>query len=150
MKRLLTIIFLIALFSPLAIFAKEKNIGLGIILGEPTGVSLKKWTGSSTAIDGAAAWSFTGGGSFHLHIDYLVHNSSLFEVKRGRLLLYYGLGGRLKTEADVRVGFRIPVGLNYEIEDTPLDVFFEIAPMLDLAPNTKFWFTAGVGIRYFF
>ncbi len=150
MKKLLTIIFLVALFLPLAVFAKEKSFGLGIILGEPTGVSLKKWTGSSTAIDGAAAWSFTGGGSLHIHVDYLIHNSSLFDVKKGKLLFYYGPGGRLKTEAEVRVGFRIPVGLSYEIEDTPLDVFLEIAPTLDLVPNTQFWITGGVGIRYFF
>jgi hypothetical protein len=38
--------------------AQDSGFGLGIIIGEPTGISAKQWTGSRTAIDGAVAWSF--------------------------------------------------------------------------------------------
>jgi len=36
----------------------SKNLGLGIILGSPTGISAKKIINKSNAIDGAISWSF--------------------------------------------------------------------------------------------
>lgn len=150
MKRLAVVLTLFILFLSAAASAKERSFGLGIIVGEPTvGISFKKWMTSTTAIDAAAAWSFTND-SFHLHADYLWHNSSLFKVERGKLLLYYGLGGRISTEAELRVGARVPVGLSYSIENFPLDIFVEIGPIVDLTPATEFRLTGGLGIRYFF
>jgi len=149
MKKSIVILMLAVLFLSGMAFTEERSFGLGIILGEPTGLSLKKWIGKTTAIDAAVAWSFKQD-SFHVHADYLLHNFSLFEVKKGKLLLYYGLGGSLSTEAEVRVGVRIPVGLSYSIEDTHLETFFEIAPLLDLTPGTEFSLMGGIGIRYFF
>ena len=42
---------------------------LGVILGEPTGLSAKYWMSQETALDFGAAWSFKGDGQFHLHVD---------------------------------------------------------------------------------
>ena len=53
-------------------------------------------------------------------------------------------------EHDSRIGIRIPVGLAYLVESEPLDVFVEIVPLLDLAPDTEFDLNASVGARYFF
>lgn len=130
--------------------AQESGFGLGVILGEPTGISGKLWTGTGKAIDGAVAWSFRDKSSLHLHADYLFHNFNLFKVKKGKLLLYYGIGGRIKFEDDSKVGVRVPVGINYLIAKAPLDVFFEIVPLLELAPDTEFGFNAAIGVRYFF
>ena len=149
MKRLVLILALFVLFLPCVASTKESGFGLGVIIGEPTGLSLKKWITTTAAIDGAAAWSFVDG-SFHVHGDYLLHNSSLFKVEKGKLLFYFGLGGRISTEAELRVGVRIPVGLSYAFENSPLDIFFEIGPVLDLIPATDIRLTGGLGIRYFF
>lgn len=130
--------------------AQEKNIGLGIIAGEPTGISGKLWTENHTAFDAAMAWSFGKEGKLHLHGDYLFYNFNLFNVESGQLPLYYGIGGKLKLGGDNTVGIRIPVGLNYIFANAPLDVFFEIVPVLDLIPGTEFDLNGGVGIRYFF
>lgn len=137
-------------FFPGAIVAQDKGFGLGIILGEPTGLSLKNWVGSKTALDFAVAWSFVNSDSLHLHADYLIHNFGLFKVKKGTLILYYGIGGRVKTEKKSRVGVRIPIGINYILEKAPLDIFLELAPLFDLIPNTDFGITGGIGIRYYF
>jgi len=150
MKRTIVILMLITMFFPCTALAQDADFGLGIILGEPTGISFKKWTGSQTAIDGAVAWSFSNKDSLHLHADYLVHNFNLIKVERGRLPLYYGLGIRLKLEEKSRFGFRIPVGISYIFEKASLDIFFELVPMLDLAPDTVFKIAGGIGIRYFF
>ncbi len=123
--------------------------GIGVILGEPTGLSLKFWSSRTTAIDAAAAWSFKGEGKFHLHMDYLFHNYRVFKVKRGKLPLYFGIGGRVKFEEETRVGVRIPVGVCYLFRKQPLDIFFEIVPVLDITPETDFDINASVGIRFF-
>lgn len=150
MKRSILFLMLIAMFFPFTALAQDDDFGLGIILGEPTGISFKKWTGSQTAIDGAVAWSFSNEDSLHLHADYLIHNFNLIKVERGMLPVYYGLGLRLKVEDRSIFGFRIPVGVNYIFDKASLDVFFELVPMLDLAPDTDFRIAGGIGIRYYF
>jgi len=142
---LLTVVLLYS-----AAVAQEKNFGLGIIAGEPTGLSGKLWTEKRTALDAAVAWSFGKGSKLYLHGDYLFYNFNLFNVESGQLPLYYGIGGKLKLGGDNTVGIRIPVGLNYIFANAPLDVFFEIVPVLDLIPGTEFDLNGGVGIRYFF
>jgi hypothetical protein len=135
---------------PSIIFAQNQGTGLGIILGEPTGLCFKNWIGNRTAIDFAVAWSFGKNDSLHLHADYLFHSFNLFKVKKGQLPFYYGIGGRIKAKSESRIGIRIPVGICYIFEKTPLDIFLEIGPVFDLVPNTDFWFTSVVGMRYYF
>lgn len=126
---------------------RYSNTEIGFILGEPTGISLKSWQSDDTAFDAGIAWSFGGSGSVHLHVDYLRHN--WLEAEAGSLALYYGLGGRVKLADDPRLGARIPVGLQYIIPDTRLSVFFEVAPLLDLVPETSFDVNGGLGVRIF-
>lgn len=127
------------------------GIGVGIMIGEPTGVSLKQWMTEQTALDAAAAWSFENEGAFHAHMDYLVHRPGLAEADAGRVLLYAGIGGRVKAEADdSRIGVRIPLGVDYVFAGPPLDVFFEVVPVLDVAPETDFRVNGGIGVRYYF
>lgn len=131
-------------------FGGDGNIGLGLIFGEPSGISFKLWTGNTTAIDGAAAWSFVGGGFFQVHSDLLFHNFNLFEVEKGKMALYYGFGGRVKMADQTQVSLRVPVGISYEFEDTSIELFLEVVPMLDLAPSTEAGIAGGIGFRYFF
>jgi hypothetical protein len=130
--------------------AQSKGIGLGLIVGEPTGVSFKYWTGSTTAFDAALAWSFIDEGAFHIHGDYIFHNMRLISVPEGTLPFYYGIGARLKTSHDSRLGVRVPLGLAYLFQNAPVDIFLEIVPILDLTPKTDFSLNAAIGARYFF
>ena len=146
----LTVLLALAFFIAASVAEAQNrysNTELGIILGEPTGVSLKLWQSDNTAFDAGFAWSFGGNGALHIHADYLRH--SWLDVNNGNLALYYGLGGRLLLRDDPKVGARIPVGLQYMIPDTRLSVFFEVAPLLDLAPKTSFEVNGGLGIRIF-
>lgn len=120
---------------------------LGVILGEPTGVSLQVWQTADTAIDAALAWSFGRNDKIHVHADYLLHDP--LEVDRGWLTFYYGIGGRAILADEARVGVRIPVGLQYIIPDSRVSLFFEVAPIFDLAPATDFDVNGGIGVRYF-
>jgi hypothetical protein len=127
------------------------SLGVGIVLGEPTGISFKQWVTYRTAFDAAAAWSFGEESAFHVHMDYLIHHRGRSDRDIGHLLFYFGIGGRLKAEEEEgRLGARVPLGVAYEFDESPLDVFFEVAPVLDLAPETEFRVNGGFGVRYFF
>jgi len=144
------IIVLLSVFFLSNINAQSKGIGLGLIIGEPTGISFKYWTGSTTAFDAALAWSFIDEGAFHIHGDYIFHNMRLISVPEGTLPFYYGIGARIKTANDTKLGVRVPLGLAYLFSNAPVDIFLEVVPILDLTPKTDFSINAAIGARYFF
>ena len=129
-----------------------RSLGLGIMVGDPSGLNLKSWTGRRTAFDVGLAWSFVGNSSLQIHADLLFHEFGQFRPRRGRLGLYYGLGGRVKTTKDEEtiLSVRIPLGLTYIFERAPLDLFFELVPLLDLTPETRGDVQGAIGIRYYF
>ena len=46
---------------------------------------------------------------------------------------------------------RLPVGLSYMPDDNlPMDIFVEIGPAIDIAPDVQGEITGGVGVRYWF
>ncbi len=130
--------------------AQDRGAGLGLILGEPTGVSLKVWTGRRTAIDAAAAWSLDKSGSFHIHADYLIHDFNLLKTRTGRLPVYYGIGGRIRLEDKTRVGVRFPIGMSYIFDRAPFDIFIELGPVFDVIPRTEVTLAGFLGFRFYF
>ena len=130
--------------------AQNSGLGLGVLIGEPTGISAKLWLKGPSAVDAAAAWSTRGDNSLHLHVDYLHHFFGLFPVPQGKLPLYVGGGGRVRFADNSKFGVRVPVGLAYLFPTIPVDIFLEIAPIVDLAPDTGFDINGGIGARYYF
>ncbi len=122
--------------------------GVGIMLGEPSGISLKSWNNSTTAIDLGLAWSLSGKDAIHVHADYLWHK--WLNVDKGELTFYYGIGGRAVFTDDPYAGVRIPFGLNYLVEDSPIGIFFELAPILDFLPDTNGDANGSLGVRFYF
>lgn len=147
-SQILAIAALVMMAAPA--LAQSGKTGLGIIVGEPTGIAAKYWLGSTSAVDGALAWSFVDDASLYMHADYLYHHFNLIEVESGQFPLYYGIGGRIKFQDDPRVGVQVPMGISYILEDAPLDIFLEIRPVLDLIPATTFTVSGGIGVRYYF
>ena len=151
MKKLFYLLSALVIFSQFIVNAQDKGFGLGIILGEPTGVSAKLWTSSENAFDFAAAWSFQGDGHLLLQADYVWHIFRLIPVESGKLPFYVGVGGRVVfAEDDAVIGVRVPLGLDYMFSNAPVDIFVELVPILDLAPSTDFDFNGGIGARYWF
>jgi hypothetical protein len=54
------------------------------------------------------------------------------------------------AESDNRLGVRFPLGLDYLFARSHMEMFFEVAPLLDLAPDTEFTVNGGFGFRYYF
>jgi len=136
------------------------GFGIGVIIGEPTGVSAKKWTDREHAFDAAAAWSFSEDDAVRLHADYLVHNFGVIrtDASTGRLPFYYGIGGRILIfdndrrgdDHDTRLGVRFPLGFSFLFTRAPFDIFAEIVPVLDIVPDSDFGLDAAIGARFYF
>ena len=122
---------------------------VGVILGEPTGLSAKLWIDERAALDIAVAWSFTNTGLVYVHLDYQQHFPS-FDVESGRLPWFVGIGAKVYIGADVTIGGRVPIGLVYEFAEVPLELFLEVAPGMRFFPATQFDVGAGIGLRYRF
>ena len=141
-----------------AMAAAPHNFGVGVILGEPTGISVKKWLNDSNAIDGAVAWSLSDNEFFQIHGDYLFHAYNVFKTNgiQGRLPLYYGVGGRVgfndqhDGSRHTRVGIRFPIGITYLRNNAPFDLFVELVPVLDVAPSTSVRLSLSIGGRFYF
>lgn len=126
------------------------NFGIGLMIGEPTGLSIKSWNGENTGFNIGAAWSLSGRNeAIHLHADFLFH-SWFSDINRGKLAFYYGFGGRVIFADDPTIGVRIPLGLNYVFENIPFDIFVEAVPIFEFTPDTEFAGNGAFGIRYYF
>lgn len=145
-----------------AAWAEPNGFGVGVMVGEPTGVTAKKWLDATRAIDGAAAWSLSGEDAFSFHADYLWHRFGVVTNPSPEIAIHYGIGARVQfredddngnghgEDDDDTAGVRIPVGLTYLMKENPLEVFMELAPVIDLVPDTDADFEAAIGIRFYF
>lgn len=153
MYKYFTLTVLVLLFSSKLVAAETKTFGLGVIVGEPTGVSAKYWMNERNALDAAVAWSFEGSNSLHIHADYLFHNYDIInQPATATVPVYYGLGARVKSRSNRsdKVGVRIPVGVSYIFDQHPFDLFAEIVPIVDVSSSSGFSLNAAIGARYYF
>lgn len=133
--------------------AQEKNVGLGFIIGEPTGIDVKINLTKIHALEFALAWSLSDENDLHIQGDYLWHKYDVIKLNNSdEMPLFFGIGGRiiLREDVDDVVGVRFPVGLDYIFANYPFDIFVEIVPILDLAPDTDFDLEGALGARFWF
>lgn len=132
---------------------KHGDFGLGVMLGDPTGLNAKLWLGQDFAVDFGVGFSFLGGEHLHIQADFLWH----FDIDRfssGALDLYLGVGPKLGIFTGggdgVRVGVRAPLGIAFELAKAPFDFFLEVAAGLWLIDDVDFDLDAAIGFRYWF
>lgn len=154
MKNLLLLLLLILI--PITMSqaqSSDRNFGAGVIIGEPTGLSLAYWTSGNRSFAAGTAWSFNnkhGSESIQIHLDYLFHNFDIVNVSSGSLPLYIGFGARIRFGHNDKAGIRIPFGAAYHFENHPVEIFLEIVPIIDLIPNSGVSGNSGLGFRYYF
>lgn len=131
---------------------EQTRFGAGVVIGEPTGPTVKYWLNDVLALDGTVGWSLRDDDNVYLNADLLWHKLDLIPVTNGSTAAYIGVGPSIefRREEDNRFGVRVPLGLTYRPNNRPLDVFVEFAPILDAAPNVHGDFNAGIGLRYWF
>lgn len=133
--------------------AQDKGYGIGMILGEPSGLSGKYWLNNINALDFGLGFSFTSfnNSRIQMHCDYLWNNYNLIKSTE-KLIIYYGPGLKVLTGGnnDAKFGLRGVIGIAWYVDTTPIDVFFEVAPVVYLIPGTILKFDGGIGARYYF
>jgi hypothetical protein len=149
----------------------SEGFGIGVILGSPSGLSLKIPASPANSINVIAGWDLDDNdgrwendeccSSFYIGGDYIFYNYNLIRVNQGRMPLYYGPGlnasfwngpnGPNDDDNDnFRIGLRIALGLEYQFATAPFDIFVEIAPGVTVVPATYAYVSAGIGTRFFF
>ena len=135
--------------------AQNPELGAGLILGAPTGLSVKYWMPKNQALDAGLGFPFDSDVQFSFHTDYLWQIPTGANVP-GELPFYMGLGLRLRAvdrpdeTQKIDFGFRIPVGLEFSPRNVPLNFFAELAPVVVFIPKGKLDLDGGVGVRYRF
>lgn len=129
--------------------------GIGLAVGAPTGLSFKSWLEGRSAVQLGTAWDFGGPrDKLTLTADFLgfPERAPGIEGAPETLRTYVGIGARIRTQdgRDDRAGVRVPLGLTYAAPRSPLEVFGELAPTLDVAPGTDLDIDLGLGVRIFF
>ena len=145
---------------------EKGSLGVGIVLGEPTGVAAKLYLQDDQAVQGALGLSFVAGG-FQAHADYVFHPWILEERDAFTIPAYIGPGLKLMQHTagrdadgddDFRIGARVVVGMLFDFKEIPLDVFVEIAGVAEYRigsddPDVEGFGLAlngGLGARYYF
>lgn len=157
MKHVLLLAVMCVIFfsgTALAAPADHGNIGVGVILGLPTGLSGKFWFSDRSAIDAAVGWNFEDRW-FAAQSGYLFH-FPIEGVSSGFLAAHLGAGGLVEAvpQSDERpidklyVSGRVPIGLEYIYD--PISFFVELDPLLVFYPGIGFGFGGGIGFRFYF
>lgn len=130
--------------------------GLGLILGDPTGLSANYRFAGDRSVDGALAWNFGRWPGFEIRSDYLWHRKNVFHGGKFGFDLHYGIGGRLISIDDRRetdrtyFGPRLAVGLGTNFNRSALEVFTELALVMNIIPGTSADLDFGLGARIYF
>lgn len=136
----------------------QDTFGLGLVLGDPTGVTAKYWFSEGRAVDGAIGWSRS---HVHVHVNHVWHRFGIFEIDGRPIDLYYGIGGRLQdwdretgpnrsNSSAFFFGARAPIGLRHQFRNPSIETFAEVALGVDLIPRSGVDLDFGLGARYFF
>lgn len=146
MKKIILVLCLLLSQSTWA----ANDLGVGFIVGDPVGVSVKKWLGNDKAIDGAAGWSFGKDPHLILQSTYLWNlENALYFNDTHPLDMYFGVGGRLDFDSEIEIAGRAPLGLSYYFNDRNAEAFAEFAILFNLVPKTDFGAQAGIGLRIY-
>lgn len=146
MTRLL---FAVLLVLPVAAFSREpRSLGVGPILGDPTGATAKYFIEPGYAVDVGLGVSHT----LTLWADYVWHGwEALPQPRRGPLALYLSAGPRLETQTDTDFGIRTMAGLSFWPKFKRVYEFYlELGPTWRLAPDARVRVDGGFGVRYYF
>jgi hypothetical protein len=128
------------------------QLGLGIVAGDPFGPTVKYWMDSKHAVDFGVGFD----NDITVYGDFLWQAwNHIGPAREDDIGLYVGLGPRFQNQDedpgddnDDTFGIRVPFGVNYFVKRYPIELFAEVVPVFQVAPDTEVNMDAGVGIRF--
>lgn len=159
MKRILFLALFVILFS---VNSKAGDIGIGLKLGDPTGLTAKFKLSkvNSVVVDLGSSYF----GNPRINVDYIwdfnAFNSSQvnlyaglgavvglgegneFFYKRGKDKFYY-------RDSGVGIGANAVFGLNFMPKNTPLELFVELGALVGISPDFGSNGEGSIGVRFY-
>lgn len=127
-------------------------MGIGLFLGQPTGITFEMDLAPSSWVDFKAAWNF-GGPGFNLILQGNYEYAFLGKLAINELSLtpFAGLGAAVNLyDGGVAVGARVPAGVSHRMRNIPIELFLELGLDVYLVPAFDLGFSGGLGARYRF
>lgn len=167
MKKLILPLLVLTFITPKA-FSMEEKFGVGAILGDPTGISVK-YLINDMGLDATLSYN---NDELIIYGDYLKHFPGRLGKKNAfvsALTPYIGAGPILafkdehkyhhdsdfvddNSDDDWALGVRVPVGIEWMNPEKklPIGIGVEVVPGLEIVPETEGFFQAGFTARYYF
>lgn len=135
------------------------DIGVGLFVGQPTGLDIKVGLQRRTALDMVFGWNdFRGGRAAYGHATFLVN----LGTARGSSVLVpfrLGVGGAIYDDGgeffnDINVAVRAPFEIGLRFRRTPLEIYGEVALKITFIDsnnnNDDVDGDGGLGLRVYF
>jgi hypothetical protein len=142
--------------------SQNHTLGVGGMIGDPSGLSLKLRLARVFAIDAGVGFGRFNGGHLHVHMDFL-WAAPLLNAPRAEMFFHFGVGPKIALwrdsnppgnafddEGNTWVGVRVPLGLTWEFTRRRLDIFIECAPGFWVFRDLYFTLDASAGARFWF
>jgi hypothetical protein len=142
--------YLVAAVANLCLLLPSQTVaapkwGLGLVWGDPSLLLVTFSPKERIVLDAAVSWPRD-------HEVLLLADckfSSYLTVSSLDWHVHYGIGGCfiLNPHGDEAFGARVPLGISYEFPHTSFEAFAELAPALQIVPQTKPRLQGGLGLR---
>ncbi|HLF63624.1 MAG TPA: hypothetical protein VI603_07720 [Saprospiraceae bacterium] len=124
------------------------DVGIGVHIGQPTGLTLKAYS-PGTSLDILAAWDLDDFFFLNLHA---IYDAQLND--ENTVHFFYGPGGYIgirdrgsELDDDIELGVSGAFGLDFLIQK--FEIFLQATPRLSLVQTTNFDMGGGVGFRIY-
>lgn len=145
--RSFIIVLCSVLFSSVAF--PQSKVGLGIVVGVPSGISGTIRLGPSASANVQLAWDVDNTFFTQVHYDMIIVE---LQQSREQGVDFYGGPGafvRVSRRKSDSFGFSGNFGIRWLLSNR-LELFTEIAPKVGLVTRTEIDVTGGLGFRYMF
>jgi hypothetical protein len=149
----LIVVSMVAIAAP-----ARADVGLGVFIGEPTGLDLKLGLSQRSGLDLLVGWDTYHDNHDHYgHLTYLV--TPFVGVGESIMVpLRLGIGGAIYDDGTfdngVNVAVRMPAEIGLRFRRTPIEIYGEVALKItfidDHDNNDTVDLDGGIGIRFYF
>jgi hypothetical protein len=148
--RVARLVVLLVVLRTVPAHAEGGPFGVGLIVGQPTGVTGAYQLSDRTAIDAAVGFGWVRDRDFYVHVEFDYFLPTLVRGNSAELSAYLGIGGFFVAHNDPGIGARAPFGLSLDFTSVPLQIFLEASLLLLVVPDVDLDVRGALGFRYYF